>query len=166
MWLPSVPRSFVGMLKHTLSIAAVALLAPAPALAAEKTETLRFFSQTTALTVTHADGTVVDKPPFPEPVAGDVLDVFALDFAGNHRRHEARPSASEHVRCVFTAAPEPDCTSHVAIGGSLLIFKGREVVAGTNRFAGATGRVVSSKEVEGGSDVVVRVTRPRSRRAE
>ena len=95
-----------------------------------------------------------------------VLDVFALDFAGNHRRHEARSSASEHVRCVFTTAPEPDCTSHVAIGGSLLIFKGREVVAGTNRFAGATGRVVSSKEVEGGSDVVVRVTRARSRRAE
>ena len=47
----------------------------------------------------------------------------------------------------------------MAIGGSLLIFHGREVVAGTNRFAGATGRVVSSKEVEGGSDVVVRVTR-------
>ena len=108
---------------------------------------------------------MVDKPPFPEPRPGDVLDVFALDFAGNHRRHEPRPSASEHVRCTFTTAPEPDCWSHVAIGGSLLVFHGRQLVAGTNRYAGATGRVLSSKEVEGGSDVVVWVTRARSRRA-
>ena len=126
---------------------------------------MRFFTQTEAMTLTRADGTVVAKPPFPEPAAGDVLDVFALDFAGNHRRHEARPSASEHVRCTFTTAPEPDCWSHVAIGGSLLVFHGRELVAGTNRFSGATGRVVSSTEVKGGSDVVVRVTRARSRRA-
>jgi hypothetical protein len=162
MWPGGAVRSVVGMLKHSLSIAAVALLGAAPAQA----DTLRFFTQTESITLTRADGTVVDRPPFPEPAAGDVLDVFALDFKGNHRRHEARPSASEHVRCTFTTAPEPDCWSHVAIGGSLLVFHGREVVSGTNRFKGATGRVVSSKEVEGGSDVVVRVNRARSRQAE
>jgi hypothetical protein len=162
MWRRGAVRSFGGMLEHTLSIAAVALLgAAAPAQA----ETLRFFTQTESITLTRADGTVVDRPPFPEPEAGDVLDVFALDFAGNHRKHEARPSASEHVRCTFSAAGPPDCWSHVAIGGSLLVFHGQELVAGTNRFRGATGRVVSSKEVEGGTDVVVRVNRARSRRA-
>ena len=42
MWCETFAPSVVGMLKHTLSLAAVALLAPAPAMAADKTETLRF----------------------------------------------------------------------------------------------------------------------------
>ena len=35
---------------------------------------------------------------------------------------------------MFTTSPEPDCSSHVAIGGSLLVFHGRELVAGSNRY--------------------------------
>ena len=35
------------------------------------------------------------------------------------------------------------------------------LVGGSNRYLGATGRVLSNKEVEGGSDVVARVTRAR-----
>ena len=94
------------------------------------------------------------------PVAGDTLDVFAIDFAGDHKRHGKRFSGSEHVRCSFGAAsPEPDCTSHVALGSSLMVFHGSTLIAGTGRFLGATGRALSNKEVEGGSDVVARVTR-------
>ena len=95
MWRAASLRSVVGMLKHTLSIAALALLAPAPALAADKTETLRFFTQTAALTLTHADGTVVDKPPFPEPVAGDVLDAFSARL---RRQSPAPRGAPERER--------------------------------------------------------------------
>jgi hypothetical protein len=161
MWRGGAARSFAGMLKHTLTIAAIALLAPAPALAAGKTETLRFFSETESLVLTQANGTVVDKPPYPQAAAGDVLDIFAVDFKGDHKRHAAKPTASEHVRCTFSTEPEPECVAHVALGGSLLVFNGNTLVGGSNRYLGATGRVLSNKEVEGGSDVVARVTRAR-----
>jgi hypothetical protein len=148
------------MLTHRIAIAAVATAAALfPASASAKTETLRFFSETKALVLTHADGTVVDRPPYPDTVAGDTLDIYAVDYAGTHRRHTKRPTASEHVRCVFGTSPEPDCESHVALGGSLMIFRGNPatLVAGTNRYAGASGRVLSSKEVPGGSDIVARI---------
>jgi hypothetical protein len=147
------------------AVAAVALAAvaavPAVATAGQgKTETLRFFDKVDAIVLTHADGTVA-KAPFPEPVAGDVLDVYSSDYAGNHKRHAAKPSASAYTRCVFAGAGEPDCESHVAIGGSMLIFRGYPgtVAAGTGRYLGATGRVVVNREVAGGSDVVAKIRR-------
>ena len=151
-----------AMTKHTVRIAALALsaiaLAPAGAQAATRTQTLRFFSKPQAMVLTHADGTVVDRAPFPEAAPGDTLEIFAVDFVGTHKRHAARSIASEHLRCVFGTG-EPDCESHVAIGGSLLIFRGNPgtVVGGSGRYLGATGRVVSNKEVPGGSDVVARI---------
>ena len=50
--------------------------------------------------------------------------------------------------------------SHVAIGGSLLIFRGDKLVAGTGRYQHATGRAVSNKTVyekSNTSDTVVRI---------
>jgi hypothetical protein len=151
------------MLKLTLRTAAfltALALFPVTASAAGKTETLRFYSKTEALVLTRADGTVIDHGPYPEAAAGDTLDIYASDFAGNHKRHAKRATASEHVRCTFTSAsPEPSCESHVAIGGSLLIFHGYPgtVVAGSGRYLGATGRVVSNKEVGEGSDIVAKI---------
>lgn len=159
-------RSVFGMLTHTLRTAALtaalSLVAAASAQAAGKTETLRFFSKVEQVTLTHADGTVVTDPSV-QPVAGDRLDVFASDFAGNHAKHAKQSTASEHVQCLFTAAsPEPDCVSHVAIGGSLLIFEGSpaKLIGGAGRYLGATGRVVSNKTVgdSNDSDVVARIT--------
>ena len=154
------------MLTHTLRTvaitAALALVPAASASAAGKTETLRFFSKVDKLTLTHADGTVVTDPSA-QAVAGDRLDVFASDFAGNHKRHAKRSTASEHVVCMFTAAsPEPDCTAHVAIGGSMLIFQGYPgtVVGGSGRYLGATGKVISTTPVgnSNDSDVVAKIT--------
>src|SRR4051812_25983609 len=151
------------MLNLTLRTAAffsALALVPVTASAAGRTETLRVYSKTQALVLTRADGTVIDKAPFPEAAAGDTLDIYAVDYAGNHKRHARRAMGSEHVRCSFTSAsPEPSCESHVAIGGSLLIFHGfpGTLVAGTGRYLGATGHVTSNKEVAGGSDVVARV---------
>jgi hypothetical protein len=136
------------------------VLWPGAGQAAGKTETLRFFDKPVSMTLTSADGTVVRHAPFPEPKAGDVLDVYALDYAGNHPKHEARASASEHLRCTFGDAGPPDCESHVAIGGSLLIFRGDKLVAGTGRYQHATGRVLSNKTVDeksNSSDIVVRI---------
>jgi hypothetical protein len=165
MWRGRAKRSVRTMLNHTLRtaavVAAVALVPTASASAAGKTETLRFFSQTEKLVLTHADGTVVDKAPLPEAVAGDTLDIYAVDYEGNHARHAKRATGSEHVVCTFTSAsPEPDCISHVALGGSLLIFRGfpGTLIGGAGRYLGATGRVISNKEVDGGSDVVAKIT--------
>jgi hypothetical protein len=154
------------MLNHPLRtaalVAAVALVPAASASAAGKTETLRFFSKVEQITLTHADGTVVTDPSV-QAVPGDRLDIYASDFAGNHKRHAKQATGSEHVACLFTAAsPEPDCTSHVALGGSLLVFHGDPaiVVGGAGKYLGATGRVISSKTVgdSNDSDVVARIT--------
>jgi hypothetical protein len=141
-----------------VAVAALAVSSAGAAGGGHKTQTLRFFDKPTSITVTTADGKVVDKPPYPEPKAGDVLDVYSLDFAGNHRHHAKRWSMSGHVRCVFGAG-EPDCESHTAVGGSLLIFSGSPgtLTAGTGRYAGATGRVLKNKEVKGGSDIVAKI---------
>jgi|tagenome__1003787_1003787.scaffolds.fasta_scaffold20971143_3 hypothetical protein len=157
-------RSFVGMItkrSSLLLVAAVtllcaALLWPAAGHAAGRTKTIRIFSKTVSLTLTHADGTVVDHPPFPEVAPGDVMDIYALDFSGNHKKHSKRFSGSEHLHCVF-ATGEPDCTSTVALGRSLLVFQGNRLVDGAGRFLGATGRVLSTKEVPGGTDAVAKI---------
>ena len=156
------PRSTI--IRTALGAVAAGLCAlalwPGAGQAAGKTQTLRIFDKAVSMTLTHADGTVVREAPFPEAKAGDVLDVYALDFVGNHRHHEARASMSEHLRCTFGSAGPPDCESHVAVGGSLLIFRGDKLVAGTGRYAHATGRVISNKtisEQSNTSDIVARI---------
>src|SRR4051812_26615900 len=71
------------------AIAALAL-PPVSAHAADKTKTLPFFSKQVSLTVTKAEGHVIARPPYPQMKPGDVLDVLALDFAGDHLHHAAR----------------------------------------------------------------------------
>src|SRR3954452_5225718 len=144
------------MLNHPLRIAAavaVAAALPASAHAAGKTQTLRFYDKTDALVLTQADGTVVDHAPYPEAKPGDALDVYSREYTGDHRRHANRASGSTHLHCAFGAG-EPDCVSHAAFGGSMLIFRGNPgtLIAGTGHFLGARGRVLSNTEVRGGND--------------
>ena len=146
-----------------VSVIGVSLAASLPAAgqSAGRTQTLRFFDKPVSMKLTHADGTVVRSAPFPEAKAGDVLDIDSVDYAGNHVLHARRWTASTHLRCVFRAGP-PSCESHVAIGGSLLVFTGSPgtVSNGTGIYERATGRVISSKEVpdgNGASDIVARI---------
>lgn len=157
------PRS--TMIRTALGAVAAGLCAlalwPGAGQAAGKTQTLRIFDKPVSMTLTHADGTVVRHAPFPEAQAGDVLDVYALDFVGDHRHHEKHASMSEHLRCTFASSGPPACETHVAVGGSLLIFRGDKLVAGTGRYAHATGRVLSNKLIDektNVSDAVVRIT--------
>jgi hypothetical protein len=128
--------------------------------AATRTQTLRLFDKPTSMKLTHANGTVAANPQSVQPRPGDTLDVDSLDYRGDHSHHAKRFSASTHLRCTFGAGP-PTCESHVAIGNSMLIFTGDPGIVsnGTGIYQGATGRVLSSKEVSGGSDVVARVKR-------
>jgi hypothetical protein len=139
------------------AISALALSGPGHA--ADRTKTLRFFSKQVSVKVTKPDGRVIDRPPYPQMKPGDVLDVLALDYPGDHLQHAARFTMSEHVHCVFGQG-EPDCISNVAAGNSLLIWRGNpgRLFDATGRYAGATGRVLSMREVDGGSDVVARIT--------
>ncbi len=148
------------MLNHpfrTIALTAALALIPA-ASASAKTETIRVFSKVDKVMLTHADGTVVDTPTGP-PVAGDRLDVFATDFAGNHKKHSKQAVGAEHVVCTFTAAPEPDCVAHVAYGNALLIFKGDTLIGGAGKYLNATGKVISNKTVgdSNDSDVVAKI---------
>jgi hypothetical protein len=127
--------------------------------AAGRTQTLRFFDKPVSMKLTHADGTVDKDAPFPQPRPGDTLDVNSVDYVGTHIRHAARWTASTHLRCVFRAGP-PSCESHAALGGSLLVFTGDPgtLTNGTGIYQGATGRVISNKEVgNDASDLVVRI---------
>jgi hypothetical protein len=155
-------RSLVLPVAGTVAALALAL-SPGSGEASGRTQTLRFFDKPVSMKLTHADGTVVTDAPFPEPKAGDTLDVNSLDYRGTHVHHDRRFTGSAHLRCVFAADGPPSCESHVAIGGSLLVFTGNPgtVTNGTGIYQGATGRVVSSKEVAGqndASDVVARIT--------
>jgi hypothetical protein len=68
---------------------------------------------------------------------------------------------STHLRCTFGTG-QPVCESHTALGNSQLIFNGNRLEGGTGLYQGATGRVLSNKEVPGAanaSDIVARVHR-------
>ena len=147
------------MLNRTLiAVAAAALAFPAASQAAGKTETIRVFSQEQTFTLTAPDGTVSHEPPAGPPAAGTVMEIDSLDYRGTFKKHEKKPSFSDYLTCTFGTDPEnPDCHGYVAIDGSLLRFRGFDIVGGTGRYLGATGKTVSSKEVKGGSEFVVKI---------
>ena len=142
--------------------AALALaLWPHAGSAASRTQTLRFFDKPVHTKLTRADGTVVNHAPYPDPQPGDTLDVDSLDYPGTHAKHAKHWTGSGHLRCVFGNGA-PSCESQTAFGGSLLIFTGNpgRVTDGTGVYQGATGSVISSKQVPGSdnaTDVVARI---------
>jgi hypothetical protein len=123
-----------------------------------RTETLRYHVKDVSKVLTHTDGSVLRRPPFPEPKPGEALAINSLDYKGDSRHHAAKWTASQTRRCVFAAGP-PNCSMTVAIGGSLLSFHGDPgtLVNGTGRYEGATGRVISVKDIGAGADVVARI---------
>jgi len=148
-------RTIIGVALAALLL--IVALSPPAGQAAGKTETLKFFSKPVSFTYTAADGTVTHGPPAGQPQAGDVMEIDSLDYAGTHKKHSKRPKGSDYLRCAFNGSPEPDCTGYAAIGGSLLRFRGMEVVGAIGRWK--SGKVLSNKEVEGGSDFVLRLRR-------
>ena len=155
-----MPKARRSILPVALATSAALMLLPGAGQAAGRTQTLRVFDKAISMKLTHADGTVITRAPFPEPQPGDVLEVNSLDYRGNHAHHSKRFVASSHLRCVFSTGA-PSCESQVALGNSLLMFTGNPgtLSNGTGIYEGATGRVISSKEIgnTNNSDIVVRI---------
>ena len=104
---------------------------------------------------------MTQRPPSGPPKAGDVMEINSIDFKGNHKKHAKKAFGSDYLRCTFGDDPEnPDCFGYTAIKGSMLRFHGFDIIGGTGRYLGASGKVVKSKEVKGGSDFVVRIKLP------
>jgi hypothetical protein len=85
------------------------------------------------------------------------MEIDSIAYRGNHKKHAKRSTASDYLRCEFNGSPEPDCHGYVAIEGSLLRFRGMELIGAIGRWK--SGKVVSNKEVKGGSDVVLKLRR-------
>jgi hypothetical protein len=140
-----------------VGLCAALLLAASGQAAGGKTKTLRLYEKTRLIQLTKVDGRVLTHDGKHEPIAetepqpGDVLDIVFDVFDGNHVKHAKRPSGSDHLRCTFVAAGPPACVSHSAFGSSMLVAEGNpgKIVLGTGKYFGATGRVVSNKEVKG-----------------
>jgi hypothetical protein len=138
------------LLAGIVVILAAATLAPSGSAAAGDTETLRIFEKTRSIQLTKGDGRVLTQLPIAEPQPGDVLDIVFDIFGGDHVKHGKTRLGSDHLRCAFVPAGPPSCVSHATIGRSMLVVEGTppRITLGTGRFAGATGRVVSAKEVK------------------
>ncbi|MBE2317706.1 hypothetical protein DVA67_017120 [Solirubrobacter sp. CPCC 204708] len=130
--------------------AGAALVASPGGAATGKTETLRLFEKTRSIQLTKADGRVLDQLPIAEPQPGDVLDAVFDLHPGDHAKHGKTRLGSDHLRCEFVAGGPPKCVSHATIGRSMLVVEGTppRITLGTGRYAGATGRVISAKEVK------------------
>jgi hypothetical protein len=155
-----MPKARRSILSAALASSAALMLLPVTGQAAGHTQTLRFFDKVVSMKLIRADGTVLKQAPFPEAQPGDVLEVNSLDYRGNHAHHARRSTASSHLRCTFGTGA-PSCESHFATGGSMLIFTGNPgtVTNGTGIYQGATGRVVSAKQIRntGNTDIVAKI---------
>ena len=151
-------RSVGRMIKTTLiaALAALALAVPS-ALAHGETQTLRVFSKQVKFTYTNADGTVTHGPPAGQPQTGDSFEIDSLDYRGTHKRHSKKPIGADYLQCVFQASGEPDCHGYTALGRSLLRFHGMDLIGAIGRFKDA--KIISNKEVKGGNDFIVELTR-------
>lgn len=133
-----------------------------PGASTARTQILRLFDKPVVTTLTTSDGKVTSHPPYPQPQPGDTLDVYSLDYVGSHVQHAKHWTLSNHLRCTFAQGP-PDCVSNLGIGSSLLVFEGNKLIGATGHYQGATGRVISNKQVPGTantSDIVARINTP------
>lgn len=110
-------RTRAGLLALTVAIGALALAALPVGAATVK---LRFFQQAESTTLFDSTGHVITDPKH-EPVAGDKLDLTDRLFVGNHKKHAKRYTATDHLRCTFTAPTTGLCSGSIAIGGSMLL---------------------------------------------
>ena len=86
-----------------------------------------------------------------------MFEIDSLDYRGTHKKHSKKPIGADYLRCEFSGGPEPDCMGYTALGNSLLRFHGFDLIGAIGRWKDA--KIVSNKEVPGGSDFVIRLVR-------
>jgi hypothetical protein len=91
-----------------------------------------------------------------------------MGYAGNSKHHAKAPTASIHLACVVTTAPDAVCFAQVAIGGSMLLanqftvslasgnpFSTVKLNGGTGKFVHARGTVNSTPVSQSNSNVTI-----------
>lgn len=128
------------------------LLAASAAPASARTITLHFFTKQVYSNFTGPNGQAL--PPNAPPTLGDRFAFANNDYAGNHKRHSARPVASEHIDCVVNSPTTAICDASLALGGAMLFAdnwtlntasggppSAVKLTAGTNQYRHARGTV-------------------------
>ena len=133
--------------------ACLASMAVAAAPASAKTTTLHFFEKTVSFTITDANGNPVSQNQ--QPAAGDRFVIINNEYAGNHKKHSKKPTATVHISCVVGSNGTGLCNAEFAQGSSMLLAdfwtinlssngaNNVTINGGTGKFAHARGKVVS-----------------------
>ncbi len=145
---------------------ATAMMAILATSASAKTITLHYFLKQIHVRVVNATGRPVNHK---HPVAGDVGELTAVAYVGDHTHHASRWTASLHMRCVFRSSRRSTCDAQIAIGGSMLLangfhfkrqgnFKKITINSGTGVFQRAHGTLTSvDVGSTNSSDLTIRV---------
>jgi hypothetical protein len=149
------------------SVAACAtVMAVGVSAAAAKTVTLHFFSKQVYTRISDATGHPL--APNSAPAVGDRLSFASNDYAGNHKHHAKRATASDHVVCTLTSTSSALCDGTIALGGSMILgddfvlnFNSNaptivKITGGTGRYRHAHG-TVTVKSVGNNSDLTIKV---------
>ncbi|MBV9197227.1 MAG: hypothetical protein JO168_24085 [Solirubrobacterales bacterium] len=96
-------------------------------------------------------------PANAQPAIGDRFSFANDDYVGNHTKHAAKATASDHILCMVIARSTAMCDGQLALGGSMLFAPDFEidlgsnssisevkVNGGTNRYRHACGTVVTN----------------------
>jgi hypothetical protein len=144
----------------------VAVLAAVPASA--KTTTLNFFSKGVYTRLSDSSGKAL--PSNSQPAVGDRLSIASNDYAGNHKHHAKRATASDHIVCTVTGPSTALCDGTIALGGAMLLgddfvlnFASNaptviKITGGTGRYRHAHGTVVAKSVSMNTTDLTIKVT--------
>ena len=133
--------------------------------AAANAVTLHYFSKQVYQRFSDASGKPL-RPPA-APGAGTRFSFASNDYAGNHKHHARRATASDHVVCTLTSPGAALCDGTVAIGGSMIIgddfvlnFSAKvtkvKITGGTGVYRHAHGTIIATT-VGSNTDLTVKV---------
>jgi hypothetical protein len=116
-----------------------------------------------------SDASGKPKPPNAMPVVGDRLSFADNYYAGNHKHHAKKATASDHVDCTITATSTALCDGVIAIGGSMIIgdnfvlnFNSNSttvrITSGTGRYRHAHGTITDKSVSSTTSDVTIKLS--------
>ena len=145
------------------ALCALAILAAS----ASAATTLHFYDKRLSNTFTDPSGQPIGNVNTPPP-PGSAVDITEIGYAGNSKHHATAPTASIHLACVVTTAPQAVCFGQVAIGGSMLLanqftvslasgnpFSTVKINGGIGKFAHAHGTIHSTSAGKNNSNVTI-----------
>lgn len=135
--------------------------------AAAKTVTMHFFSKQVYGRISNASGHPL--APNSRPAIGDRISFASNDYAGNHKHHAKRATASDHVVCTVISSSSGLCDGQIALGGAMLIgddfvlnFNSNaativKITGGTGRYRHAHGKIIAKTVTSNTTDLTIKV---------